>query len=887
MIRKILHRIIQAIACLLMLSCTDEIEKIHQSSSIFFTPDFQNSWTPLEQNGPKTSTRSNSSLMDTEELGTIYLHTLYTDSISPSFQQNVHSPLTRATPVNIDNMYNSFGVSAYAYIGEWDETRSPNYMYDVTVNKSGNRWSSSSVFYWPGEAYKMRFFAYAPRGNSAYQISGQIPGSPTITCTVPEKVEDQQDLLVASSAETVGNYNAAVSLTFRHALTAVKFVCGNDMKPGVVKSIMLKNIFSQGVYNMKQETWEVADTKVSFSQTLNKQCQGIVENEPITNQAQTFMMIPQTLAENAVIEVLFEDSEGEHILSGNIAKSQWIMGKTVTYKISTQSVNWEYTLTVTGTDDFTYQGGTNTYNITSYRTDGNGKQEPVAWTAEFSTDGSNWSSQKPEWLTAFTVGGSGSLSTSSYEATVSAVEGVTTNIHTEALRKKKSMGTESIPYDLSTNGSADTKQRNTANCYVVNAPGWYCFPLVYGNAVKGGENNTSAYISTQTGTYVLEHFINHLGNSISNPYINNNADCTVTAAELVWQDAKNLVNNITLEGNGEQAYIKFHVDPSTICQGNAVIAAKDATSVLWSWHIWVTDEDITKTKTVRNHASKTYQVMPVYVGWCDGDSTFYAKRACQVRIKTTGGTKIFKLSQSAGIVARGNSPYYQWGRKDPFFPSDGYENRSKTWYNAAGSASTSDPVIRKFFTIEEWKSSQDSLRENLASRCITLGIQNPEKMNGFQDMDKRYCNLWSVNNNKTASLIDDDNEVVKTVYDPCPSSFHLPPSNVFTGFYKTGNSEKDVANFNIKGSFNHGWTFYGNPDGIGDTVYCPALGSLFFETETSRSALGENARIWSAAVRDTRASSKGWISSFHTNPNGISFRTEYRYVGCSILGIRE
>lgn len=279
--------------------------------------------------------------------------------------------------------------------------------------------------------------------------------------------------------------------------------------------------------------------------------------------------------------------------------------------------------------------------------------------------------------------------------------------------------------------------------------------------------------------------------------------------------------------------------------------------------------------------------MPVYVGWCDGDSTFYAKRACQVRIKTTGGTKIFKLSQSAGIVARGNSPYYQWGRKDPFFPSDGYENRSKTWYNAAGSASTSDPVVRKFFTIEEWKSSQDSLRENLASRCITLGIQNPEKMNGFQDMDKRYCNLWSVNNNKTASLIDDDNEVVKTVYDPCPSSFHLPPSNVFTGFSKTGNSEKDVANFNIKGSFNHGWTFYGNPDGTGDTVYCPALGSLFFKTETSRSALGENARIWSAAVRNTRASSKGWISSFYTNPNGISFITEYRYVGCSILGIRE
>ena len=52
--------------------------------------------------------------------------------------------------------------------------------------------------YWPGNAYKLKFFAYAPQNNNAYQLSGQIAGTPTVTCTIPDNVAEQQDLLVAS-----------------------------------------------------------------------------------------------------------------------------------------------------------------------------------------------------------------------------------------------------------------------------------------------------------------------------------------------------------------------------------------------------------------------------------------------------------------------------------------------------------------------------------------------------------------------------------------------------------------------------------------------------------------------------------------------------------------
>lgn len=36
-------------------------------------------------------------------------------------------------------------------------------------------------------------------------------------------------------------------LTFNHALTAVKFVCGDDMQGGTVKSVSLKMYIPRGI----------------------------------------------------------------------------------------------------------------------------------------------------------------------------------------------------------------------------------------------------------------------------------------------------------------------------------------------------------------------------------------------------------------------------------------------------------------------------------------------------------------------------------------------------------------------------------------------------------------------------------------------------------------
>src|SRR3712207_6073866 len=143
----------------------------------------------------------------------------------------------------------------------------------------------------------------------------------------------------------------------------------------------------------------------------------------------------------------------------------------------------------------------------------------MAWTVEYSTDnGLNWSNTKPAWLTTFTESGTGGNTPVGMTATAQAQTGTISHPQNEALLAAAPVndGTNANIYDLSTKGGNTTI--NTANCYIVNAPGRYRLPLVYGNAVKNGTSNTNAYTSTASGSNVLVNFINHRGDAITDPY---------------------------------------------------------------------------------------------------------------------------------------------------------------------------------------------------------------------------------------------------------------------------------------------------------------------------------------------------------------------------------
>lgn len=800
-------------ACLAILSCADEWNGAPTGEEqILFAADVRNSWMTPTKTIRGAEVWAEAEAMQSDSPTPVYLHTLYTDSIVPRTEDALNgASVKRAIPVGRNNMYDTFGVSAYATTGEWSNTTPTTYMYDVPVALSGSAWLPSETHYWPGEAYRMKFFAYAPKGNNAYRLSGPAACPPSISGSIPSDVADQKDLLVAASGEVGGALNSAVPLTFRHALTAVRFVCGDDMRPGRLKSVALKGVYSTGTYNMETEKWSAVGTTKDFSQTLDLAVDGR-PSVAITTAPQTFMMIPQTLPDGAAVEVVWSDGSQDFVLTADIARSTWAMGKTVTYKISSSSINWEYTLAVAPPDDFTYAGGTDTCQVTSYRTNGLGQSEPVAWTATFSTDnGATWSAQRPSWLAAFANAGNGGTAANMFNATVSPQTGVTDNPHTRALRQRAAKGSAALPYNLANTAGGPTVE-NTANCYVVDAPGTYSLPLVYGNAIRGGAANTAAYTSTATGATILPAFINHRGAAITDPYIALNAGCTPSKAELVWQDAPALLSAIEYHNGTDGGYISFRVDDKTIRQGNALVAIKDAQgNILWSWHIWVTDRNIAQTVEVSNLTQEKNSFMPYALGWCDGDDTNYAERTCKVRFTAGGLTREITIRQKAETLSSpGNHPYYQWGRKDPLMPSTGTGGNNKVLYGEDGStAIESEPL------------------QNLGSgdACIRNCILNPGTMNSTPGMDYKYNNLWSANNpGEAAGKV----PIVKTVYDPSPAGFRLSPTNAYTGFTKTGVAVNSTSLINgVWDNQRKGWLFYADASKA-QTIFFAASGWRYY-----------------------------------------------------------
>ncbi|TCO94905.1 hypothetical protein EV202_1041, partial [Bacteroides heparinolyticus] len=560
----------------------------------------------------------------------------------------------------------------------------------------------------------------------------------------------------------------------------------------------------------------------------------------------------------------------QRTLTASIAGKAWPMGKTVTYRISTSSISVEAKLNVIAPGDFEHTGGTQNYTVSSYlevtRPGDATKTLPMAWTVEYSTDnGLNWSSTKPAWLTTFTESGAGDTGPTNHTAGVAPqVNSAPADPHTEALRNAAPVSN----HDLSTHDyQGNTAPMRTANCYIVNAPGTYRLPLVYGNAVDyvkvpGGPNpgwNTSAYTSTASGSNVLNPFINHLGAGITNPYIYNNANCTPNSCTLVWQDEANLVTDVALSSDGH--FLTFTVNQATIHQGNAVVAVRDASNtVLWSWHIWVTDyrpgttgTTTTPDKEITNYQGHRYKIMAVNLGWCDEKEEIYAERTVQVRFRQTGtgATQTITVKQKAHTITEfGNNTYYQWGRKDPFVGVL-VQEINKTWYDAGGNVKTNQTPPTSSFLYY--------------NACITSGITRPNTFCTNSNMDYEYANLWSADNTVYTAYTANDNPVVKTIYDPCPAGYKMPPNNVYTGFTTTGQYADSSSEFNVQGSWNNGWNFHCGLNFTGDTVFFPASGFRYYNSAVPIN-VGSHVYYWLAGPNGTYYGCYLTFRSFYVRP---------------------
>ena len=531
-----------------------------------------------------------------------------------------------------------------------------------------------------------------------------------------------------------------------------------------------------------------------------------------------------------------------------------------------------------------YTGGTLSDGwVRSYKTDGS-MPEPAPWRVEgYSETGASgpFAPTPPTWLTGFTPNGNGVASSSGTEpvtANVSAQTPTTApNYRTADLRGKSEVGSSADPIDLSkvpagtspffsipNNATASTytgNPMNTANCYVVTRPGWYKIPVVYGNAIKNNIANTSAYTSSAPGVNVLQNFIRHDEQPITKPWINENSGINLNTgvAELLWQDQKDLVQSIQLQP--DKKYIVFHIDKATIHEGNAVIVLKKSATgdIVWSWHIWVCGSNDLRLINVKNNKAKAptskpgqdnFDFLSENLGACyDGTLTIYPESNVWVKVSNGRKTEVIKITRMgySSITSNYyNIPYYQWGRKDPMLPSDGIID-NKVWYGNTGVQSNILPT-------DTWYSDGSASEANSE---IANTIKHPQTFNtsGY-GMDGLYYNLWDTKCNETGNnknITDARFEpVTKSVYDPCPPGFCLPPNGAFTGFTSTGNTSGNSSELNVSGSFNKGWNFrtvlMGEPDpAIDPTIFFPASGYRDYSYSGGLYDIGEDGRYWSSA----------------------------------------
>lgn len=714
-----------------------------------------------------------------------YLHIEEKDSFpTASLSDTLATPATRATPVNTSTMYDSFGLFAGKWSGNssWAENKKADFIYHQAVSKS-NSWKTTST--WPGSGTKVRFFGYAPYGAQGVSFPGQAQaGTPRLSYTVPANVAQQLDLLAVATTDYAGDHRGAVPLRFKHICTAVRFVTDRGILPGKITRVALIGVFNSGTHSLGSDSWTPGTSKADFVQNLNVDVNGATE-QVITQGEKTFMMMPQTLPPGAALEVDYVLYGQKQTLRASIAQQKWVMGKTVTYRISLNSITTDYNFSVKINNQAVSQwvaprkdGGTFTLNVVSekvlkrHNTVLHTGQQP--WTVEYSLDGgANWQNYAPHWLAYIPRRSDGSMTKS---VTVSPQE------QTELTAVLRSTPSIQGVMDLSDPGNTGGNNRNTANCYIVNAAGTYKFPLVYGNAVKNGRENTSAYQYPpgDNGGWSLGEFRTHSLNPIKDPWIHNqgNRNPRITGAELLWQDVSYLVKDVKLVDNNN--FIQFTIDQNSIDQGNAVIAVKAGGTILWSWHIWVTPiNPQLHTMELTDPYDPPYVALMAPLGWVEAGPGYYIPRSVKVRVKQEGtqNQHEFTIVQRSHVELsdQGGGNYYQWGRKDPFARVNIQSGR-----------------------VEMYTSNGQQTSHNTIGGLtqVDAGIQNPKSFitsytnwNGTSGWYGKIFNLW--NNRLTYGEVNADSRTmlrneglpIKTVYDPCPVGFSVPPIKMLSAYF--------------------------------------------------------------------------------------------------------
>lgn len=333
-------------------------------------------------------------------------------------------------------------------------------------------------------------------------------------------------------------------------------------------------------------------------------------------------------------------------------------------------------------------------------------------------------------------------------------------------------------------------QPETANCYVVGDGEYEIIVTIKGNGVDG---------TRPEGWDIVD------GDEKSSP--EKDAMLQPVKLGIIWETKEGLIGLYDWESNAEKEedkyvdgkkmdkpMVKYNPNTGTLGfsvksnytgayiagapGGNALIGAFDGEdNLIWSWHIWVCPEmydsnthQIKENVFLQNWTYTGYQVMDRNLGALSNKP-----------IETQTGNQ-------KGVAAMGLQ--YQWGRKDPFI-GPAYSNDDFDGKEDGGLL----PVVHYY---ERWGVNGNG--ENVAedvnngsfneSSAIDYTIKHPTQLVYWEDNYGptaliSYPNygdrLWGTNQGLNPNVKDLG---TKTIYDPCPVGYRVPPVDAFWFEYK-------------------------------------------------------------------------------------------------------
>lgn len=319
-------------------------------------------------------------------------------------------------------------------------------------------------------------------------------------------------------------------------------------------------------------------------------------------------------------------------------------------------------------------------------------------------------------------------------------------------------------------GSAeDLSAQGTANCYIVSKAGAYKIRLCKGN--------TDAALDGVTSVRVLWESFG-----------------TLTAPKPL-----ELISATGMDGD----YALFEV-PQAYREGNAVIAAYDAQeNILWSWHIWLTDDQI-KEDVYQLYKQELVDEFTLVGAFTDEVAGVMMDRNLGALSAEPNSVDAFGL-------------FYQWGRKDPFL----------------GSADLAG---------ESYARSTRNLKVGLllpAEQTVEYATANPH--------------MFFIGNDRGDWVAEKANDLWinggKSQYDPCPAGWRVPDGGTGINGVQAGIWAKigftAYGKTDMPGSWQKGWKgmkFPTSKDGF--SSYYPAAGGIGLDSRLS--LVGIDGTYWSA-----------------------------------------